>query len=152
MPPVPSRRQQDQKIDTQINVARHERARTIVYSMLAAGFVSLFIGHFIEVDTNNAQADRSRTNCQFLNERVKVSGERLVERADKTLGNPNHKDKNGNPDPIPPLQIKGTAFEKFGPLIIANAKQDRQDGLANLQGVKDCKAVFPKQKHFWIVG
>lgn len=128
------------------------RKRTVIQSIVAAGLISLFIGHAFEVEAANNQATRSRKNCEFLNDRLKVSAARDAAQADQTLGNPNHRDKNGNLDPIAPLKIKGTAFEKFGPLIIAQAKQQRADAASTFKGIKDCNEVFPKQKKFFFVG
>jgi hypothetical protein len=125
---------------------RRIQKRTILYSAVIAGAVSLFLGHAIEVDNNNKQAVRSRTNCQFLNDRIRVSGERLKEQSDNILGNAHHK------PPISPFKFRGTPFEKFQTLIVNQAKQQRADARETLSGVKDCNKVFPKSKAFWFVG
>ena len=153
--PMQTRRQQDKAIDTQIEVSRHERARTIIYSILAAGLVSLFIGHAFEVQASNDQADRSRKNCEFLNDRLRISAAKDAAQADQTLGNPTHTDKNGNPAPIPPADFDKPPYEQFKgfkALIIAQAVQNRKDSQDTINGIKDCNEVFPKSNTFWIVG
>lgn len=148
-PQVPRRRSADKKIETEIAVSRNERRRTILYSVIASGLVTLVLAHFIEVDTNNKQADRSRTNCHFINDRLKVSAERDKQQSDQTLGDPQ-----ANP-PIPAADFSKPpydSFKAFKALIILQAKQQRQQAADTLKGLKDCNETFPKEKHFWIVG
>lgn len=129
-----------------LHAIRRVRRRTVFMSVIAAGLISLFIGHAIEVDNNNKQADRSRQNCQFLNDRIKVSAIRLNSQADNVLGNDHHK------PPIPPFKFKGTPFEKFQALIVTQAKQNRADAAVTLAGVKNCRKVFPHEKQFFFIG
>lgn len=128
------------------NAIMRERKRTIIYSIIAAGLISLFIGHAIDVDSSNKQADRSRQNCQFLNDGIKRAAQRLDQQASQVLGNPNHK------PPIKPLKFKGTAFEQFRPLILAQARQQRLDAAATVKGIKDCAEIFPHEKQFFFIG
>jgi len=129
-----------------LNAIRRERRRTIFYSIIAAGLIALFIGHAIDVSSSNKQANRSRQNCQFLNDGIKRAAARLDQQADQVLGNVHRR------PPIPPFKFKGTPFEKFQALIVAQARQNRTDALVTRKGLKDCKDVFPHEKQFFFVG
>lgn len=119
------------------------RKRTIFLGVVAAGFVALFIGRAIEVDSSNDQIERSRANCESIQRVIDVIGIRALQRqADNTLGN---KKKH-----IEPFKLEGTVFEDFKPLIIAQARQARRDVREVSKLKQDCAKVFPKRKTFII--
>jgi hypothetical protein len=118
--------------------ARHEgRGRTILYAAIVAGLVSLFIARVSEVQVYNDQVDRNRKNCQLVQEDRKAVGEFYDRQADNVLGDAR--------EGIKPIKIKGTAFEDFGPLIVAQARENRRRADLTLQRVEDCAVVHPKR-------
>jgi len=139
---------------------RRTQRRTIMWSAVIAGIVTLFITRVTEQQQFNSQSDRSRQNCEFLNDRLKVSAARLDRDAtdldtgaDNVLGNAHKK------PPLRPFKFKGTAFEPFQKIILANAlqsrlkaKQDREDATATRAGIKDCAQVFPHRSVFLGIG
>lgn len=62
----PQMRKDEDKLGIEIRMNRFERARTILYSIIAAGLVSLFIGNAIEADLyNNRQQPQAIKNCDL---------------------------------------------------------------------------------------
>jgi len=119
------------------------RRRTIFLSILSAGFVALFIGRAIEVDSYNAQVNRSRENCASIQQVIDVIGIKALQRqADNTLGSEKRH--------IKPFKLEGTVFEDFAPLILAQAHQARRDLKAIHKLKQSCTEVFPKRKTFII--
>lgn len=136
--------------DRVLAARREGRARTLFYSALVAGLVALVIVRLSEVETDNDQIDRSRVNCRLIQDDRRDRAETLNNEADRVLGNQKHVDENGNPDPIPPLNFKGSGFEQYRPLIVANAKQSRTRARVILARIENCNRVFPKRKTWFI--
>lgn len=161
------------------NEVRYQRKRTIVISVVAAGLVSLFIGRAIEVQGQNDQVNRSRTNCQLTQDdrldrldALRESAAASAGQADNTLGNtrpmiyvpPKGDNVVGTirygKRPIPPADFNKppfNAFKDFKALIVAQAKGNRAAAARNLARAKKlekrlekCNKVFPKKKPFWI--
>lgn len=116
-------------------VRREGRKRTIVYSVIASGLVSLFIGRAIEVQGYNDQVDRSRKNCQAIQQDRRLDIATLQRQVDQTFGNP----KKG----IPPFDFKGSGFAKFEPLVRAQARKAALDAEAKRSRLENCDKVFP---------
>jgi hypothetical protein len=115
--------------------------RTIFWSILCAGIVALVIGRLIELDTLNQQANRSRKNCNLIQEDRRLQADTFALQADQVLGNPHRK------PPIKVFVFKGTPFKKFQPLIVAQAKANRRRAKVYYSRIEDCKKVFPSY-HF----
>jgi hypothetical protein len=134
-----TRKTDDPEVADRIRTARSEgRKRTIIYSVVAAGVVSLFIARASEVQVYNDQVNRSRTNCNLVQEDRKTIRDYYDSEADQVLGDP----KEG----IEPIKIENTAFSEFGPLILAQAKEDRVRAGVYAKRIEDCNKVFPKRK------
>ena len=145
--PTPTTRASDDpRQAARIREARNEgRKRTIFMSIIASGLVSLFIGYAIEVSGSNAQVDRSRKNCENINHVVEIGLLGPLDRqVDQTLGNAK-KD-------IKPFKIKGTAFEDFEPLIVAQAHQAQRDAKDVRGLLADCEEVFKKRSPILFFG
>lgn len=143
----------DEKLDTlrleakaQRAIHRGYRARILIYSIIAAGVVALFIGRAIEISGVNKQQDRSRVNCRFAQRAIKLTADTYDQQADGLLGD--HTSHDGDPNEhIPAFRLVGTPFEKFRPLLIAQAHANHGRALAYRSLEEDCNKVFPKT-HF----
>lgn len=118
------------------------RKRTILLSIIAAGLVSLFMARAIEVETANEQVDRSRKNCEIVMDDFRARAETLEKESDQVLGNL------GKEPPVHPIKLKGTAFEDFIPIIVAQAKDNRERAKEIRASIQNCNDVFPK-RHTW---
>lgn len=131
--------------------ARSEgRRRTIMYSIVASGIVSLFIGHLWERNSYNDQAERSRKNCELVNEDRRLAYEQLDSQSDNVLGDLGEMD--GDPDEdVERFEFSGTAFEKFQPLIIVQAQANRERSRLYLERIIDCDEFFPKRAYVPVI-
>jgi hypothetical protein len=114
----------------------------VVISVVASGFVSLFIGRAIEVSLSNDQRVRNITNCQKIQEDRHVFAQVYGTQADQVLGNPKKH--------IPPLNIDNSSLKDFKPLIITQALTNRKLSVAFASRIENCDQVFPKRRTFWI--
>lgn len=147
--------QDDPEVESRIEAARRQgRKRTIFYAALVAGFVALFFGWQNDKD----QVDRSRDNCELIQEdrkdrakSVEESADRLTDEANQVLGHPG--DPNADPpEPaVKPFVFKGTAFEEFEALIKKGALENRTEAVNNYNRAKEirkrvenCEEVFPE--------
>ena len=130
---------------------RYLRFRTVMISVIVSGIVTLFIQGALERQTFNEQADRSRLNCQFVNDDRRTIGDSLDEQADNILGD--HSKLDGDPDEnIDPINLKGTSFEEFEPLMRIQARDNRAKSRLYYNRLEDCNKVFPKRGPIPFVG
>lgn len=131
---MPEFRQDDTPQDrTQASQRRNTgRGLTVFMSIIAAGIVALFFGYANDVD----QRSRSIKNCDLIQKDRRDFAARLAQSSDQVLGNPDKK--------VKPFDFKHTAFAKFKPLIVAQAKQDRAQSVAIYKRIEHCEKVFPK--------
>ena len=149
---VKTRAGDDPSVAERIRHARGEgRRRTIVLAVVASGLVSLFINNISETRQHNAQAERSRINCEFVNEDRLSIGRSLDEQSDNILGDMTEKD--GDPDEgVLPFQFEGTPFEDLKPLSVAQARAQRERSRSYFRRVEDCNEVFPKRSVIPFIG
>lgn len=131
----------DPKIAKRILEAQNRvRWRTIFYSVVASGLVSMMLVRVSEVKIYNGQVGRSRVNCQIVQDDFQYRVRELERRSDRVLGN---REKH-----IQPLVFKGTAFAKFEQLIVADAFADRRRAQDLRARIQDCAEIFPKRSLF----
>lgn len=130
---------------------RGERTRTIIMCVAITGLISLFIGRAVEVTNSNKQQNRSRTNCVLAQRATLLTAQQFDDQADSVLGD--ESDKDGDPnEKIKPLKIKGTSFEEFEPLIIAQARENRVRAREYQSLLRDCNEIFPPVKFLFFGG
>jgi hypothetical protein len=152
MSDTPRTRSDDGKEGERFVKARHEgRRRTLVYSIIAAGLVSWFFAY-----ANDAsQIDRSRVNCDFVQQDRRDRAESVLETArslkrssDFVLGDPK-----AHPVRLPADFTKDPfkSFASVKALVIKQAKEDRKTSKRNFERAKqirkrieNCTKVFPR--------
>lgn len=148
--PLKTRRNDDPDGAARLQSARREgRLRTIFYSAIVAGLVSLAVVRVGDVQNFNSQVDRNRKNCQLLQDDRRDRALEAARQAQTVLGDPNH-----NP-PIPPANFNSPEFVAFRPLrklLISQAKESRARSLRIEARVENCAKVFPKRSTFPIIG
>jgi hypothetical protein len=121
------------------------------WSVLCSGLVALFLVYFVERDIYNDQAVRNRINCELVNNDRKSARDQLDMQADNILGD-NTKD-DGDPDEdIFPINFDGTSFEEFKPLIISQARLNRERSRSFSERIVNCKHIFPDRRVIPIIG
>lgn len=121
---------------------RRRARRTVVLSIICAGFIALFIGRAVEVSVLNEQRVNSVVNCEKTQVDRRIFANLYGHAADQILGNPAKH--------VKPLKLKGTAFEPFIPLMRQQAVTQRALSKSFAARIENCKRVFPKRKTFWI--
>lgn len=120
------------------------RRRTVVMSIIASGLVSLVIGNFVERQADNNQVDRSRKNCETNNSDRRDTANSLDEQSDNILGDETTKDGDPN-EGVVPFTFEGSGFEKFKPLVVAQARAQRMRSREYFARIENCNATFPKR-------
>lgn len=136
-----------------LRAARREgRKYTIIFSVVASGILSIFLARAIEVDQQNAQVGRNRTNCELVQDDRRAyfhdqlnNAQFYQDQVDNVLGN-----KHTHP-PIKAINIDRGPFAKFKPLILSQAKANqkraqtlRRRARRTKSRIENCTKVFPK--------
>lgn len=131
-----------------IKAARREgRVRTILYSAIIAGIVSLIVVRIGETQSYNEQVDRNRQNCQFQQDDLRDRADYLDEQADGVLGNKKKHIKPANFE-IPPF----SKFSDFKDVIVSQAVGNRKRATATRARIEDCTKVFPRRNTIPLIG
>lgn len=135
----------DRRKDERRGSDKYRNARVVAIAVICSGILTLTISNFNEVSSDNRQAQRSRVNCESSNDDRRDTRDSLDFQSDQTLGDMT--DKDGDPDEgTKPFDYAGTSFEKFKPIIVAQAKVNRARSRAWGKRIVDCNEVFPKRK------
>jgi len=122
-------------------------------SVICSGIVSLFLVNVVEVKSDNRQAERSRLNCESINDDRRDTRDSLDQQADNVLGDETTQDGDPNEDTKPADFNEGVyrSFKEFRPLIIAQAAQNRKRSRQYDERIVNCAETFPKRKTFGFI-
>ena len=122
------------------NRRRHFAFRVIMLSVICSGIVALGIIYVIELQARNNAVD----SCNLDMQSRALIASQYDEQADNVLGDPNET------PPIKAFNFKGTPFEDFQPLIVAQAKANRRRAGELAGSIRDCSQLFPRPRFFGV--
>lgn len=142
-----ARKQDPPDVAERVPQFRRRLWRQYVYAGLIAFVVSAITTFGYDRDSR----DRVITNCESIQddrrdraEELRRDAGQLDKQADTVLGNPKSK------PPIPPFKFKGSVFEEFEAIIVAGAKENREQAKSDRaeakrieERVEDCEKLFP---------